>query len=181
MTALMNSTEERILKLLGQGIDAGVVANAVGVTPAVISQYLSDATFSAKVAELRFAALSKHNDRDAVLDALEDELLEKMQDLLPLMHRPMEVLKAIQVINAAKRRGASAPSSIQQQQPVINLTLPVQLIQQFKFEANSQNQVTRVGDIDLVTIQSGNVANLAKESKNGRPALPNGTTETLSS
>ena len=180
MGALTNSTEDCILKLLGQGIEAGIVANAVGVTPAVISQYLSNPEFSAKVAELRFAALSKHNDRDEVLDSLEDELLEKMKDLLPLMHRPMEVLKAIQVINAAKRRGASAPASIQQQQPVIHLTLPVQLIQKFEVQSNSQNQVTRVGDIDLVTIQSGNVANLAKEAKNGRPALPSGTVETLS-
>lgn len=176
-----NPTEEKILKLLGQGIEPGIVANAVGVTQSAISQYLSDAEFSAAVAELRFSALSRHNDRDDSYDSIEEELIEKLRDLIPLMHRPMEVLKAIQVINAAKRRGSSAPAAITQQQTVINLTLPVQLIQKFNVESNSQNQVTRVGNIDLITIQSSNVANLAKEAKNGSPAVLPGTEKTLPS
>ena len=123
-TGITSSTEDRVLTLLGQGLPADVVANAVGVSPSRISQLVSDPDFAAKVAELRFSGLIKHNARDSRYDSLEDQLLEKMENLLPMMYKPFEVLKAIQVINAAKRRGVSAPEQIVGQQTVIPLSSP---------------------------------------------------------
>ena len=122
-------------------------------------------------------ALAKHNTRDNAYDSLEDELIEKMKDCIPLMHRPMEILKAISVINAAKRRGQSTPESIIEKQSIINLTIPVQVIN--KFQTNMQGQVTTIETSDsktqnLLTIQSGSLDNLIKERKgavNGN-ALP---------
>jgi rRNA pseudouridine-1189 N-methylase Emg1 (Nep1/Mra1 family) len=76
------------------------------------------------------------------------------------MMRPMEVLKAIQVINAAKRRGASAPDSIIQQQTFINLTIPTNLIQ--KFQVSTNNHVVQAGDQTLITMQSGSLLKKVK-------------------
>lgn len=155
MSTTTTTTESRALSLLGQGLGPEVVAAAVGVSTSRISQLLSTPEFSAKVAELRYESLAKHNTRDAAYDALEDTLIEKLKDLLPYMMRPMEVLKSIQVINAAKRRGASAPEHITAQQTVVQLVMPTQILQ--SFTTNINNQVIKAGAQELVTIQSGSM------------------------
>lgn len=164
LTNVNTSTESRALTLLGQGIPASVVAATCGVSESRISQLISDPVFAAQVAELRFSSLQKHNERDSKYDTMEDALIDKLKDLMPLMMRPMEVLKAIQVINAAKRRGASAPDSITQQQTFINLSIPTTLIQ--KFQINSNNHVTQAGEQTLLTLQSGSLLQKIKEQQN---------------
>lgn len=165
------TTESRALSLLGSGITPEVVAASLGISVSRISQLLSEENFAAQVAELRFQNLQKHNVRDSEYDSLEDKLLEKLKDCIPLMHRPMEILKAIQVINAAKRRGASAPESIIEKQTIVQLTLPIQIVNKFKTDINGQ--VTQVEDRPLVTIQSGTLDNFvkARRNENGSPAL----------
>lgn len=161
----LSGTEARALTLLGSGIAPEQVALALGLSPARISQLLSTPEFAEQVAELRYINLSKHNNRDATYDDIEDTLLNKMKDLIPLMYKPGEVLNAIRVINAAKRRGRSAPDSIVQQHTHINLILPTQVIQ--KFQTNIENQVISVSGQELLTIQSktllNNVENKAKK------------------
>jgi hypothetical protein len=174
MSTTTTSTETRALSLLGQGLGPEVVAAAVGVSTSRISQLLSDPEFSAKVAEARYNSLAKHNSRDAAYDKMEDDLIEKLRDLLPFMMRPMEVLKAIQVINAAKRRGASAPEAITGQQTVVQLLMPTQILQ--TFTTNINNQVIKAGAQDLVTVQSSNMTKMLETMK-GRndvqtPILP---------
>lgn len=164
MSRAPTRTEERALQLLGSGVGPEQVAAALGVTTSAISQLLSDPEFTAQVATLRFQSLSRHNDRDNKYDALEDKLVEKLEDLLPLMMRPMEVLKSIQVINAAKRRGQSAPEQITNQQNIVNITMPSIVVN--RFVTNIQNQVIQAGNQELLTIQSGSLlkeANAAKE------------------
>ena len=161
----LSVSETRALDLLGQGISPEHTSIAVGLTASRISQLLSQEDFAAAVAERRFNNLSKHNERDASYDELEDKLIERMRDCLPLMVRPGEVLKAIQVINAAKRRGSSAPSSITEQQTIINLVMPTQIIN--KFTLNSNNQVVQVTADSktqpMLTIQSGTLLKQIKE------------------
>lgn len=168
-----SATEERALQLLGSGLGPEVVATAVGVTPSRISQLLAQDDFAQAVAELRFKNLQAHNVRDQSYDALEDALIEKLADVMPLMMRPMEILKAIQVLNGAKRRGQSAPESITHQNTIVNLVMPVQLVQ--KFTTNINNQVVNVGNQTLETIQSSAMLANAKAklgaAQNGSPPL----------
>jgi hypothetical protein len=158
MSTLINTqtvrgtTEQRALTLLGSGLGAEVVASAAGVSISRISQLLSEPDFAAAVAELRFKSLSKHNERDNEYDEIESSLVARLKDLMPLMHRPMEVLKAIQVINAAKRRGQSAPDTLTNQSNVVNLVMPTMIVQ--KFTTNINNQVIQAGAQTLETMQS---------------------------
>jgi hypothetical protein len=167
--AAPTSTEDRALSLLGQGLGPETVAAAIGVSASRISQLLSTPEFAAQVAELRYKALSKHNARDNAYDVMEDALLEKLTDLLPFMVRPMEVLKAIQVINAAKRRGSSAPEHITNQQTVVTLVMPTQVVH--RYTVNTQNQVVAAGHQDLTTAQSSSIPALLAAHKSV-PALP---------
>ena len=156
------STESRALRLLGDGVKPEIVAASLGITPSMISQLLSDSEFAARVAELRYQNLAKHNVRDGKYDALEDDLVDRLADCLPLMHRPMEILKAIQVINAAKRRGSSTPEALIEKQQIIQLVMPIQIINKFQFQSDINGQVTKVGEKDLLTIQSGALDGLVK-------------------
>jgi hypothetical protein len=161
------STEERALTLLGQGINPEMVASAVGVSISRISQLLSDSEFAAKVSELRFQSLAKHNERDNKYDQMEAQLQDKLSDLIPYMMKPIEVLRAIQIINGAKRRGSSAPESITQQNTIVQLTMPVKIVNNFSqnIQTNIHNQVVKAGEQELVTIQSGRMNSLLAGSK----------------
>lgn len=171
-------TEERILNLLGAGIIPEQVASAVGVSPSYISQLLSTDEFSAAVSELRYKSLQKHNERDSNLDSLEDKILEKMHQTLPLVMRPMELTRMLQVVNAAKRRGTSTPDSVLQKQEVVTLSLPPVIIN--KFTTNIQNQVVQTGNQELVTMQSGTLLEKLKNGQHGRDVKTLPITESVS-
>ena len=179
MASTTTSTETKALALLGQGVNPEMVASAVGVTVSRISQLLSDPEFSAQVAELRFKNLSAHADRDRKYDSLEDALIAKLEDLLPFMMKPLEVLRAIQTINGAKRRSAPAPEPSIQQSTVIQLLMPTQITQIFSAQQkeltiNSANQVVKAGDQSLVTVQSSRMNSLLASA-----SLPKNTVHML--
>lgn len=162
-TSKNNSTESRALQLLGSGINPETVAAACGVSVSRISQLLSEPEFTAQVAELRFNNLQKHNATDAKYDEMEDTLLERLKDCLPLiMMDPMKLLKAISVINNAKRRGVSAPEQITAQNTVVQLVMPNIIVQ--KFTTNINNQVIHAGEQTLETIPSHMLASKYKEN-----------------
>lgn len=153
-----NTTDKKALALLGAGALPSQVASALGVEQSYISSLLGNEEFSRQVTELRFNALVKHNERDSAIDALEDALIKKMKDLIPMMYKPSEVIHAFTRINAAKRRGSSATEQTISHQTVINLNLPTQILQHFAVD--SKNQVIRAGQQDLITVQSGRMPQL---------------------
>jgi hypothetical protein len=161
MANAITNTRDRARELLGNGIAPEQVASALGITSARISQLLSEPEFMAEVAELRFNNLQQHNQLDAKYLDIENTLVERLADCLPMMYKPQEILRAIQVINGAKRRGTSAPEHITMTQTVINLNLPNVAIE--KFRANGQNQIMSVGNQDLVTIQSSTLLDRVKQ------------------
>lgn len=149
----MNSLEQRALTLLGSGVAQEQVAAALGVTPSYISQLVSDEEFSSQVSELRFKNLQKHNERDNKLDSLEDQVIHKIEQTLPMVMRPMELVRMLQVVNAAKRRGSSTPDAVLQKQQVVTISIPTTVVQ--KFVTNIENQVVQTGEQQLITMQSG--------------------------
>ena len=156
-----SSVEEKAIALLGTGVSAEQTASALGVSASRISQLLSEEVFADKVTDLRYKSLQSHNTRDASYDSLEDKLLDKLEKALPLMMRPGEILKALQTVNAAKRRGQSAPQQVTASQTVISLVLPTQITQMFS--TNTHNQVVSAGGQDLLTMQSSHLLSLTED------------------
>ena len=155
--------EERALKLLGAGIQAEAVAAALGVTPGRIAQLLAVEVFSAKVASLRFKSLSAHNERDGKYDSLEDQLLVKLEKAIPLMMKPETIVNALTRVNAAQRRGSSAPAQVNTQQNIVTLVLPNVIANKFQIDTN--NQVIKAGNQDLITMPSGNLLKRVEEAQ----------------
>lgn len=159
----MNGIQTRALDLLGNGVTPAQVAVALGVTESHISQMLSEEQFALAVAQRRYEKLQRHNETDDAYDAIEKQLLEKLKDCLGMMFNPDKILRAIQVINSAKRRGASAPDTTHMQQQIVTINMPVALLNQYIISSNSSNQITRVGEQDLVTIQPAQLLSSLKQ------------------
>ena len=162
------ATEERALSLLGQGCGPELVASAIGVSVSRISQLLSTPEFAERVAELRFASLARHNERDQRADRIEDMLLEKLENVIPYITDPMKLVAAYTRINAAKRRGSSSPEAITAQTQVVSLNIPAIVINQHvrnDIQVNINNQVIKAGNQDLITVQSANMEGLLARSK----------------
>lgn len=168
-TSVRTSTESRALELLGSGLPLETVASACGVSVSRISQLMSEQEFSQEVATLRFNALQKHNKIDNKYDALEEKLLGQLERGISMLFKPNEVLNAIRIVNAAKRRGSSAPEAVVQQQTVVNLVLPAQVVQ--KFTVNINNQVINAGEQTLQTIQSNTLMEQIKQKEGTLDAL----------
>lgn len=159
---MLSNLEDRAVTLLSSGLPAGKVAEALGVTPARISQLMDDPEFKAKLTENKFKTLTRHNEADAKLDELEQKVLSRIDETLDMVMRPMELTKIFQVINAAKRRGTSLLGEIPDQGTVVNLSMPTKVIN--NFVTNINNQVIKAGGEDLITMQPSRLKELLNES-----------------
>lgn len=123
----------------------------------MISQIAAKEEFQQLLAAERLKSLNTQVAIDAKYNEIESKLLDKLQGSVDMMFRPIEVIKALSVVNGAKRRGTEALTpSTQSSAPSVVINLPVQLVKSFTTDV--QNQVVRVGDQDLVTIQSAALA-----------------------
>ncbi len=165
-SGITSATEEKALHLLGAGVPAESVASALGVTPSRIAQLLSEQHFADKVAELRYQNLQKHNVRDEQYGTLEDKLLHKLNNSLHMLIKPESILKAISIVNGAKRRGQSAPQQVTNQQNIVNLIMPKVITE--KFSINVNNQVTKAGKQELLTMASGDLLNRVAQAQEAK-------------
>lgn len=157
-----SNVEDKALALLGAGVPGDQVAAAVGVTPARISQLLAEESFANKVSELKYASLTKHNQRDGEYDKIEDKLLTKLESALPLMVKPESILKAISIVNGAKRRGHTTTNQVATNQNIVNLVLPAKITQQFA--VNIDNQVIKAGEQELLTMSSSKLLSVSEDN-----------------
>lgn len=102
--------------------------------------------------------------RDNVYDEIEDELLKKLKKSLGLIIKPDTLLKAITVINQAKRRGNTNTAAITDKTDIVQIAMP-QIIKQ-KFVTNVNNQVIQVGERELTTMDADTLQTKLEESRN---------------
>lgn len=163
----MNATQERALSLLGSGFPPSVVASSVGVTESYISQLMSLDWFAQQVQEMKFLNLKKHSELDDRYDDLEEKLLTKLDKLVPLLVKPMDVTRVLATVNGAKRKGAGTQAgSTLVTQNIVQLTIPPALFH--KFVSNTNNQIVEVQDgtgqpKSLVTTTLDSMERLSRE------------------
>lgn len=163
-TSVRTNTEERVIDMLGKGLPAVVVAQTLGISESRISQLMSDENIADQVRTIRYNRSSKLNERDEKADKIEDMLLEQLKNTTPLLMRPIEIARTLSIVNALKRRGASAPDSMNERSAIVTITMPKKITQQFV--TNINNQVIKAGAQELLTIQSGSMEALISTSTN---------------
>src|SRR6266478_4262768 len=144
MERTTTNNKERIMELLGSGLQVGVVATAMGCHQEHISRLMADPEFSARVVELRSISLTAATNRDREIDSIEDTLIDKVKEAVDagIIYKPRELLSAFMIVNRAMRRGVKAQESIAVTQTVVNLTLPATVLKNFTI--NQQGEVVDV-------------------------------------
>lgn len=144
--------KEQVKGLLGSGLSNEVVATAVGCDPSYITQLMSDEVFAGEVIALRAAALTANSKRDRTIDGIEDTLLTKLAEVAPTLYKPNDILRAAATVNNMKRRGVPANESLNINNRIVNLVIPVRIQQQFV--TNNNGEVIEVEGQTLVTMPS---------------------------
>jgi hypothetical protein len=150
----MSLDKDQIKELLGTGLSNDVVARAVGCDSSYISQLMSSEDFATEVVALRTKALTDNTVRDKKIDSLEDKLIDRLETAIDSnqIYKPTDILRAFNTVNAAKRRGVPSQEHLTSQQTIVNLQLPVVVIN--KFVTNSQGEVVEAEGKTLVTMSS---------------------------
>ena len=154
---------EKILKLLGTGLSTEVVATAVGCDPSYISQLMADESFRQRVIELRLLSLTGATSRDQKYDALEDQLLDKLNEVVNYISKPREVISALVALNKAERRGAKPQEQTVVNNRIVNLMLPPKVA--LRFITNSNQQIVAVNGESMVTMPSDKLPNLLENMR----------------
>lgn len=162
----MNATQNKALNLLGSGVSPEATAAACGVSASYISQLLSTEIFSQRVSELRYKSHMDKTKRDDSYNCIEDRLIDKLNNSIPLLIRPADILGAIRVINGTTRRGASNEATQAPSTSIVNIILPAHTA--IKFTTNTNNQVITAGDQSLLTMPSTNLLNQIEMSDEER-------------
>lgn len=157
-----SKVEEQIKELLGQGLSNTVVASAVGCSPGLITQLLSDETFSQEVTTLRAASLTAATKRDRSIDTIEDKLIARLHSIADYIHKPMEIVAALSAVNKMVRRGNPAQQGHVINQTVVNLNLPSRSLQEYVKSA--QGEVIEVAGQSLVTMPAAQLLNKLKQT-----------------
>lgn len=160
----LNDKQRKALSLLGQGIAPVMVASTLGCSESLISQYLADPRFADEVVKLKLISLQMQTGIDNKYMEAENKLVDKLLKTIPLMTKPMDILRGLQVVNATKRRGVSDGPVGAHISQVVNITLPG--VFAAKLITNAQNQVVEVldetGPRSLITASSGSLDDLAE-------------------
>lgn len=147
---------DKVKELLGAGLSVPVVSSALGVSPNYISELMSDPQFAEAVALIKISSLTEATDRDKKINKLEDEFIDKLNDVKDLMYKPQEVLRALAMINKMDRRGVPADVSLAgSKDTIIQLDIPSVLIQQHitnNIVLNTQGEVVEVAGQTMVSM-----------------------------
>lgn len=154
--AIQSKSKDKIKELLGAGLEIRTVASAVGVVPHYISELMADPLFAEEVALLKIKSLTEATERDKKLNTLEDEFIDKLNEVKDLMFKPNEVLRALAMINKMDRRGVPADVNLSgSRDQVVQLDIPSVLIQQHitqNIVLNTQGEVVEVAGQTMVSM-----------------------------
>jgi len=140
----LSGNQSKALSLLGQGISPVMVASTLGVSESLISQYISEPRFSEEVTKLKLASLQAQTDIDNKYLKAENSLIDKLIKTIPLISKPMDILRGIQIINATKRRGMADGAPVTHHTNIVQINLPASMAA--RFVTNTANQIVEIQD-----------------------------------
>ena len=157
------SLEERAVALLASGVAPSKVAEICDVDPSRISQLMDSSVFKEKLSEAKFDQATKYTSIDQKLNALEETVIDGLTETIGMVLDPLKLVRVLQVVNGAKRRGTQLLGDGLDHVPIVSLTLPTKIVN--NFVVNQVNQVVQAGGEDLITIQPSQMKELLNEQK----------------
>ena len=124
---------------LAEGFSQEEIAQALGVTPAYISQLCTKHQLCVPAQE-QFANI------DNLYQQVELAALTQLNKLINTVADPMKLARIAQSMNATKRRSLSAHPSEQKPTTVVQLNLPTTIATQFVFNGSAEAVAWKQGD-----------------------------------
>lgn len=154
---------EQIIEWLAQGYTQADTAKIVGVTPAVITEYLQDEGFK----ELLRAKMQEHTNKrlNTKYDALEERTLKKIQESIEMC----EISDLTRVLESISRvKNANRVTNAQQQagtynNPTIGITLVMPQHQIPQVVTDERNQIIAIGSKSMAPMPASNVKTMFAE------------------
>jgi hypothetical protein len=164
--------KDQIRTMLGDGVEASAISRALGCDPSYISQLMADENFAAEVTSQRVLNLTDATSRDRKLSKLEDLAIDKLEQTIQWVSKPMEAARILQIVNGTKRRGAELNGAqAQGSAPTVILQLPEAA--RVTFTLNSNSQVVDVDGRSMAPLPSNKLMELAQARKRAAAeALP---------
>lgn len=156
---------DKVKNLLARGASPTMVSQMLGCTPQAISMMLAEESFAQSVIEARFAQEQRHVDHDERLDALEETIITNLEASIGFCFKPEVLMRALQIVNGAKRRATSEldrQASVAPREVVV-LSLPPVMANAIKM--NARGEVIQVGQREMVTLDTNSFQRLASEHK----------------
>lgn len=160
----MSAMQEKIVEMLGAGVTPVQVARAVGCEESYVSQILAVPELHGRITELRAVRAAQYIEHDDTIEEMEKRALVRLSNAIDFL-RPMEALKAFQVLNSAKKKSDAASRQDVPTSTVVNINLPAAAITQFKL--TSDKQVIEVDGRSMATMPAAKVAQMLREKKAG--------------
>ena len=157
--AQFTAMEQRLIKLLGQGVTQLAAADACGVSAPFVSQCMAKESFKAAVTELVGKRNSQYADMDSLADNIQLAALQRLDKVIPLIHKTGDLLNVIDKMDKMKRRN-SAPAETNSA-VTVTLTLPTVILQQLTVKTDAQNRVIDIGGSTLLPASSQQVERMA--------------------
>lgn len=174
--AALGKQRKQLVKLAARGTPVGQIARILGVTDGAVSKALAEPKLAELVNDMRFTEEAVVQDQDSKLNRIQAKLVDKLEESIDLIHKPIELISAIEKLAKVPRRSTGeTPVTASNQTTVVQLSLPY-AAKQLLLQTNSQNQVVQAGDQTLVTMQSHEVAR--RFGPAATPALEVTATET---
>lgn len=165
-----NTTQGRALEYLGKGLKPGQVATILGISPGLVSQFLSDETFKLAVEDrlaVRSLAVQKRNER---YDMLEDKIVDQLEKNISFIYKPMEMVAALKAINGLERRQQdSVDQGSGLDKKVVVLQLPAFMLTNVtNVQISADSQIVEVNGEEMRTMGTTNVGKLLEKHREAK-------------
>lgn len=156
---------EQIVEFLSKGFNNVQVSQICGCTPSYVSQVAEERAEDIAVA--RAIVTIQKQEIDKSLNDLEESVLERLKAVLPFETNTTVLLRALQVLNTAKRKSEPEPIVSHNTTNVANqtiLVMPTRFIQPVQTEdsivLNGNNEIVEIEGRPLINASSNAINNM---------------------
>jgi hypothetical protein len=165
---------DKIIDLLSQGLPQGVVAKACGVDDSYVSQLMADEDIRTQVITAKTKKVEDGVKVDNRIENIESLALERMENLLPYVTKPMDLARIFQVVNGAKKRTAELTGlNTNPTAPLVQINISMEAATQFKL--SSDKQVVEVDGRSMATLPARMLSEKLAERKANAPLITDAT------
>lgn len=165
----MDTKEQAMYLMSSTAMGTVELAQTLGVSPALISQYKADPEFMALVEQRRTTVGLAQIRRDEKIDALEDKALERLETVMGMTFKPMEVLRIAQVLNGMERRSQSKevlPKDSGGGAQVVSIVLPRGVKEAtVQVKMNTNNEIVEVAGRQMINMGTAEIMSELEKHK----------------